>query len=207
MPQLNLSESIFYGWRRVLSLWPLQSMDRPEERKQTIMRSDVSGARWCFTQPQRVCLLLWRLTTSLLKAAGMSSVHHWAGATFSSHSVIVRESSWALISLTVRGKWKCVQLSVPLDLLGPQLAIPRAFLTISRPAPTGNKGNEITHLLLRLGWRGTGLVAAMLGTSWPGIYFAHVLAWTSLPEHSKTWNLTEICGFELQLGPLRENTT
>lgn len=28
----------------------------------------------------------------------------------------------------------------------------------------------------------------------------------SLPKHSKNWKLPEICGFDLQLGPLKENT-
>ena len=54
---------------------------------------------------QRIYLLLRRLaTSSLQEAARMSSVHRCTGTTFSSYAVIVRESSWAFISLTVRGK-------------------------------------------------------------------------------------------------------
>lgn len=68
------------------------------------MRQGHVGA----SHSQGIYLLLWRLaTSSLQEAARMNSVHHCTGTTFPSYAVIIRESSWAFISLTVRGKWKC----------------------------------------------------------------------------------------------------
>lgn len=81
------------------------------------------------------------------------------------------------------------------------------FLTTSRPAPTGIEGRGITPSSLRRGWRGAGFVAAMLGDCLAS-YLLYIC--TYLNNHSqnttKTGNWLEICAFDLQLGPLNENT-
>lgn len=73
------------------------------ENAQGVMCQGHVGA----SHSQDIYLLLWRLATSLPQdAAPTSSVHRCTGTTFLSYAVMVRESSWAFISLTVRGKWK-----------------------------------------------------------------------------------------------------
>lgn len=209
MPQLNPRETIFKGWRRAWSLQPFQSTDSPEKKHKkqpAVMCQGHVGA----SHSQGTHFLPRRLATpSPQDAARVSPVHRCVGAKFPSSAVIARESSWALISLTVRGKLKHSARWPAFSLAG----FPRAWSCNSQSLSCRQQQGSPWHWvegrppsLLRMdrdvqSWCsrvGDWLVSYLLCTC------------TSPKNHfqstAQIGSWLKICDFDLQLGPLKENT-
>lgn len=146
---------------------------------------------WC---SQGIYLLPRRLaTSSLQEAACMSPVHCCTGTTFPSQVLIVRESSWDFICLTVRGKWKCSAKCPAFSLS----AFPRAsshncqsLLYHQQTIPHWHQGEWDKSRFAKSVTERFWACCSGWGTGWPGTYLAHLLTWTIT---SKSQQNLEIC--------------